>query len=448
MEDTKTRLNQVPRLGSPGALELRARAHDLIPGGAHTYAKGDDQWPELTPTALVRGEGCRVWDADGNEFIEYGPGGRAVTLGHAYPDVVQAAHRQLLAGSNYTRPAAIELEGAEKLLELIRAADMAKFTKDGSTATTAAVKLARAYTGRDMVGVCRDHPFFSYDDWFVGTTAINAGIPESVRNLTVTFHYNDIEGVQSLFEEHRGEIACVILEAEKTEPPRNDFLRRLQEVCAEHGALFILDETITGFRYHLGGAQEVFGLTPDLSTFGKGLANGLALSALVGKREIMELGGLRHSGERVFLLSTTHGAENHALAAALAVIAVYEEKAVIEALNEKGERLRLGVEQVADELGLSDHFELLGRSSNLVYATRDADGKPSQAFRTLFLQEMVARGFLAPSFVITFSHGNREIDLTVEAVAGALGIYAKALEDGVERYLQGQPVKPVYRRFN
>lgn len=426
----------------------RERMHALIPGGAHTYAKGDDQWPELTPTALVRGEGCRVWDADGREFIEYAPGSRAVTLGHAYPEVVEAAYRQMLAGSDFTRPAAIELECAESLLGLIGAADMVKFTKDGSTATTAAVKLARAHTGRDLVAVCGDHPFFSYDDWFIGTTALNAGIPQAVRDLTVSFRYNDIEGVRALFDAHPGQIACVVLEAEKTEPPRDRFLNRLQDLCAERGALFILDEMITGFRYHLGGAQEVFGLTPDLSAFGKGLANGFSVSALVGKREIMELGGLRHPGERVFLLSTTHGAENHSLAAAVATMGVYRDHSVIEALHSNGERLRAGIERAAAELGISDHFRLLGRASNLVYATRDADGKPSQPFRTLFLQEMVDRGFLTPSFVVTFSHGEREIDLTVEAASEALAVYKRALEDGVEHHLRGRPVEPVYRRFN
>jgi glutamate-1-semialdehyde 2,1-aminomutase len=447
--ETETRAAfPVPRLGSPRALELRRRAHELIPGGSHTYAKGDDQWPELTPTALVRGEGCRVWDADGNEFIEYGSGSRAVTLGHAYPEVVEAAQRQMLDGSNYTRPAAIELDCAEQLLDLIGPAEMVKFTKDGSTATSAAVKLARAYTGRDLVALCADHPFFSYDDWFIGTTPIDAGIPDAVRELSLTFPYNDIEAARELFEAHPGQIACVILEAEKTEPPRDRFLQRLQELCAQHGVLFILDEMITGFRYHLGGAQELFGLSPDLSAFGKALANGFALSALVGKREIMELGGIRHSGERVFLLSTTHGAENHALAAAIATMRVYSERPVIEALHESGERLRAGIERIAHELGVADEFRLGGRASNLVYATRDAEGKQSQEFRTLFMQEMVDRGFLTPNFVVCLAHGEHEIDLTIEAVGEALSVYAAALADGVERHLRGPAVKPVYRPFN
>jgi glutamate-1-semialdehyde 2,1-aminomutase len=437
-----------PTLGSPRSLELRERAHELIPGGAHTYAKGDDQYPELAPTFIARGKGCRVWDVDDNEFIEYGMGLRAVTLGHAYEEVVDAAHAQMLLGTNYTRPAAVEVECADALLELVPRADMVKFCKDGSTANTAAVTLARAYTGRDLVALCADHPFFSYNDWFIGTTPMRAGIPQAIQDLTVTFRYNDFESVESLFEANPDRIACVVLEAERTEEPRDGFLHKLQELCRRNGALFVLDEMITGFRWHLGGAQELYDLTPDLSTFGKAMANGFALSALVGKREIMERGGLRDVGERVFLLSTTHGAETHALAAAIATMRVYRERSVVEALRAKGERLRAGLESVAVEHGVDEHFQVIGHPANLVYATRDHEGRPSQEFRTLFLQETIERGLLLPSLVVSFSHGEEEIDRTIEGVGDALAVYAKALEDGIAKHLRGRSVQPVYRKFN
>jgi glutamate-1-semialdehyde 2,1-aminomutase len=427
---------------------LRERAHELIPGGAHTYAKGDDQYPELAPTFIARGKGCRVWDVDDNEFIEYGMGLRAVTLGHAYEEVVDAAHAQMLLGTNYTRPAAVEVECADALLELVPRADMVKFCKDGSTANTAAVTLARAYTGRDLVALCADHPFFSYNDWFIGTTPMRAGIPQAIQDLTVTFRYNDFESVESLFEANPDRIACVVLEAERTEEPRDGFLHKLQELCRRNGALFVLDEMITGFRWHLGGAQELYDLTPDLSTFGKAMANGFALSALVGKREVMERGGLRDVGERVFLLSTTHGAETHALAAAIATMRVYRERSVVEALRAKGERLRAGLESVAVEHGVDEHFQVIGHPANLVYATRDHEGRPSQEFRTLFLQETIERGLLLPSLVVGFSHGEEEIDRTIEGVGDALAVYAKALEDGIAKHLRGRSVQPVYRKFN
>jgi glutamate-1-semialdehyde 2,1-aminomutase len=428
--------------------ELTRRLHAAIPGGAHTYAKGDDQWPETVPALIARGEGCHVWDTDGNKFLEYAPGSRAVTLGHAYPAVVEAAARQLTLGVNFTRPAAIELEAAERLLELIPAANMVKFTKDGSTATSAAVKLARAHTGRDMVAICADHPFFSYDDWYIGTTEVDAGIPPEIPELSVGFRYNDLESLRAVFREHPDRIAGVILEAEKNEPPLDGFLHGIQDLCAAEGSLFILDEMITGFRYDLPGAQTLYGLTPDLSAFGKAMANGFSVSALVGKSEIMELGGLEHAGERVFLLSTTHGGETHALAAALATMDVYGSEPVIETLRARGERLRAGVDEVVASLGLTGYFEVFGQPSNLVFATRDADHRPSQPLRTLFMQEMVRRGILAPSFVVTYSHGEAEIDRTIEVVAESLDIYSKALEGGVDRYLQGRSIKPVYRRFN
>jgi glutamate-1-semialdehyde 2,1-aminomutase len=435
-------------LGSARSLELRERAHALIPGGAHTYAKGDDQFPELAPTVIARGKGCRVWDVDGNEFVEYGMGLRAVTLGHAFDPVVEAASRQMELGSNYTRPALVEIECAEALLGLLDAADMVKFCKDGSAATTAAVTLARASTGRDLVAVCADHPFFSYNDWFIGTTPVNAGIPEAVRALTVSFRYNDLASLEALFRAHPGEIACVVLEAERSEEPRDGFLEGLQETCRRNGALLVLDEMITGFRWHLGGAQAYYGLRPDLSTFGKAMANGFSVSALVGRREVMELGGLRHPHERVFLLSTTHGAETHALAAAIETIRIYREEHVVEGLYARGERLRAGIEAAARQAGVEDRFQVAGKAPNLVYVTRDQEGAPSQAFRTLFLQETIERGFILPSLVVSHSHGEDEIDRTVEAAAEALVVYRAALEDGVERHLRGRPVQPVYRRYN
>lgn len=177
---------------------------------------------------------------------------------------------------------------------------MVKFSKDGSDATNGAVKLARAHTGRDMVAVCANHPFFSVDDWFIGSTPMSAGIPEVVKELTVKFFYNDIASVEKMFATYPGRIACVILEAEKYAPPEDHFLHKLLDISHKNGALFILDEMITGFRWHLGGAQKMYDIVPDLSTFGKALGNGFAISALAGKREFMELGGLHHNKERVF----------------------------------------------------------------------------------------------------------------------------------------------------
>ncbi|GIK47597.1 MAG: glutamate-1-semialdehyde 2,1-aminomutase [Alphaproteobacteria bacterium] len=428
---------------------LRRRAHALIPGGCHTYAKGDDQYPVLSPGHVVRGAGCRVWDADGNEYIEYGMGNRAVTLGHAHPAVIEAVRAQLGEGVSFTRPAAIEVEAAEAFLSLIDNAEMVKFSKDGSDATSGAVKIARAYTGRDLIAICADHPFFSVDDWFIGSTPIHGGIPDAVRRLTVKFRYNDIESVKALLAEHPGRVAGFILEAARVEPPRDDFLAELKRLAHADGALLVLDEMITGFRYHLQGAQRLYGIDPDLSTWGKALANGFSVSALAGKREFMRLGDLTQSDRpRVFLMSTTHGGETHGLAAAMATIDVYRREPVIEHLQRAGARLRAGVSEAAQRRGVQDYVSVIGADCNLLYATRDAALQPSQAFRTLFLQETIKRGVIMPSLVVSYAHTDADIDETIEAIDGALEVYTRALADGVEKYLVGPPSIPVYRTWN
>lgn len=428
--------------------KLRLKAHALIPGGCHTYAKGDDQYPVVAPGFIVRGEGCRVWDVDGNEFIEYGMGLRAVTLGHAYPPIMEAVRKQISLGNNFTRPSSIEVECAEAMVNLIDGAEMVKFAKNGSDVTTAAVRLARAYTGRDLVAICGDQPFLSVDDWFIGKTAMSAGIPEAIKELTVTFSFNDISSLKMLFQKHPDQIACVVLEAETSVEPEENFLQEVRSLCTQHGALLILDEMITGFRWHIKGAQHFYGVVPDLSSFGKALGNGFSIAALTGKKEIMELGGISHPKERVFLLSTTQGAENHALAAAIATINVYREENVIGRLWKTGEKLRGEIRKIIAELNLDGYFQILGRPCNLVYATRDAAKLPSQLFRTLFLQETIKRGLLMPSLVVSFSHGDSEIEQTIQGVGEALVVYRRALDEGVDKYLVGRPVQPVFRRFN
>jgi glutamate-1-semialdehyde 2,1-aminomutase len=427
---------------------LRKKAHAMIPGGCHTYAKGDDQYPQLSPGFIVKGKGCHVWDVDGNEYIEYGMGLRAVTLGHAYEPVNEAAFRQMQLGHNFTRPSPIEIECAEEFLSMIPGAEMVKFGKNGSDVTNAAVKLARAYTGRDLIAICGDHAFFSVDDWFIGTTAMSAGIPKAIQNLTVKFHYNDIESVQALFDQYPNRIACVILEPEKDTPPVDNFLQKLKDLCHKNGVVFILDEMITGFRWHNGGGQAFHDVVPDLSAFGKAMGNGFSIAALAGKRELMKLGGLDHEKERVFLLSLTHGAENSNLAAALEVMRIYKRDPVVDTLWQRGERLAKGISNSINKLKLHGHFELIGRPCCMVYATRDQEKKPSQEFRALFLQELIRRGVLAPSLIVSFSHSESDIDATVEAVDGALGVYKHALTEGSSKFLVGRPVKPVFRKHN
>ena len=442
-------LKHKPQLGKRMSTSLQARAHRLIPGGAHTYAKGDDQFPILAPAFIERGSGCHVWDMDGNEYIEYGMGNRTIGLGHVYPPVIEAVQRELSLGSNFTRPSPIEVACAEQFLKLIDNAEMVKFCKNGSDATTAACRLARAYTGRDIVARCADHPFFSVDDWFMGTTEMSSGIPDAVRQLTIMFRYNDIESARAMFDRHPGKIAALILEPARTEEPQDGYLGELKTLCHANGALLIFDEMITGFRWHNGGAQKLYGVTPDLSCFGKALANGFSVSALAGRREIMRLGGLDHYDRpRVFLLSTTHGGETHALAAAIATMQVYEREPVIEHLYHHGSSLKKQVEEVIRRHGLADLVKVVGRPCCLSYVTLDSRRNPSQVFRTIFLQETIKRGVIAPSLVVSYSHAQADVDRTVEAVDGALAVYRKAIDEGPQKFLFGRPSQVVQRQFN
>jgi glutamate-1-semialdehyde 2,1-aminomutase len=429
------------------AASAARRSHDLIPGGAHTYAKGDDQYPVNAPAFIERGQGCRVWDPDGNEYIEYGMGLRAVTLGHAYPAVVERVRSVLDLGVNFTRPSPMEVEAAEALLDLLRPGQMVKFCKNGSDATSAGTRLARAVTGRDLIASCRSHPFFSTDDWFMATSAMNAGIPKAIQDLTVGFDYGDIADLERVFAEHPGEIACVVMEAAREHEPPQGYLQAVQELCRRHGAVWLLDEMITGFRWHNGGAQAEYGIEPDLSAFGKGMGNGFSVSALVGRADLMRRGGLDTAEERVFLLSTTHGAELVGLAAAIATIETYRQEPVIEHMHRQGRRLADGVHDVVDALGILEFLHTSGRASNLVYRTLDPQHQPSQPYRTLFMQELIDNGVLGPSFVVSHSHSDVDIDRTIAAVEAAATVYARALEDGPEGFLRGRSIKPAIRRY-
>jgi glutamate-1-semialdehyde 2,1-aminomutase len=427
----------------PRSAALNERLHAAVPGGAHTYAKGDDQYPENLAPIISHGRGAHVWDVDGNQYIEYGSGLRAVSLGHAHPRVIEAVRGELDKGSNFVRPAAIEVEAAERFLATVPTAEMVKFTKNGSDATTAAVRLARAHTGRTTIALCRDQPFFSTDDWFIAGTPMSTGIPQQD---VVTFPYGDLHALSSVLEQH--EVACVILEAAtQTEPPTG-YLQGVRDLATRHGAVLVLDEMITGFRWSEHGAQGVYGVTPDLSTFGKALGNGFAISALAGTRELMERGGLRSPHERVFLLSTTHGAETHSLAAAMAVMDTYAEEGITERLHALGDRLAAGVRDAAAGIGVADHVQVRGRASNLVFATLDAEGTPSQPYRTLFLRQLLAGGVIGPSFVVSAALTDDDIDRTVEVVAQACTVYRKALDAGDPTpWTGGRPVKPVFRRY-
>lgn len=448
--------------------EYQKRLHDVIPGGAHTYSRGDDQYPENAPAILEKGKGAYVWDAEGNKFLDYGMGLRSITVGYDHEAISQGAIEEIHKGINLTRATLTELKAAELMISLFPWAQMVKFGKSGSVVTTAAVKLSRAYTGRKHVAMCAEHPFFTYDDWFIGTTPMDKGIPQESKSFSHRFHYNDIASLEKIFNENPGQIACVILEPTTFMNPCPDdhdmldrpkchqhrdkskhFLHQVQALCKKNGAVFILDEMITGFRFDLQGAMKLYDIEPDLATFGKGMANGFPLSALIGKREIMNLGGILEEGaERVFLISTTHGPEMVSLGAFIKTIEVYQKFDVTGHLWAYGKKLITGMNAIAKKLGIEEYFEAGGYSVSPVYFTRDKDKNISLGFRTLFSQEMIKHGVLIPWVALSYSHGEQELKLTLDATEKALQVYKKALEGNLSDYLVGKAIKPVFRKHN
>lgn len=446
------------------------RLHRVIPGGAHTYSRGDDQYPSNAPQILSGGKGTEVWSPDGRRFLDYGMALRAVSIGYAEPEINAAAVRGMELGNSLTRASVIELEAAEHLVSLIDSVDMVKFTKNGSTATSAAVKLARAYTGRDLVARCAQHPFFSFDDWFIGSTPITRGIPGATIEQTKMFGYNDIGSLQALIDRHPGEIACVILEPASTDCPATaeqpvgccgqavcvrhasrpaNYLQQVEALCRQHGIAFILDETITGFRWDMKGAQHTYGVTPDLCTFGKAMANGFSVAAVAGRRELMELGAIDKPGqERLFLLSTTHGAEMSGLSAFLATMDFLEKHKVINQLWQYGADLCAAINTAAARAGIAKHFFAAGPAVSPYYAATTSDGAPWFELRTLFAQEMIKQGVLMPWLAISYRHGEAEMTKTTEALSEALGVCARGVSEGIEKYLIGPAIKPVFRKHN
>ncbi|MBY0544274.1 MAG: glutamate-1-semialdehyde 2,1-aminomutase, partial [Gammaproteobacteria bacterium] len=370
-------------------------------------------------------------------------------LGYAEDEIDAAAIEQIKNGNNLTRPSMIELEAAELLVELIDSVDMVKFTKNGSTAVSAAVKLARAYTGRELVARCAEHPFFSYDDWFIGSTPLTRGIPQETLEKTKMFCYNDIASLEALIAKHPGQFACVVLEPAATEEPKGGYLQKVQELCRANGIVFVLDEMITGFRWHMKGAQHTYGVIPDLCTFGKAMANGFAVACIAGKREIMELGSIEFEGrERVFLLSTTHGAEMCGLGAFVATVKFMQKHKVVEHLWDYGRKLTAMMQRKADEHGVGRNFKVGGIPCSPYYLTLDQSGANSLELRTLFSQEMIRNGVLMPWIALSYRHGEAEFAATERALDATLKTYRKALEEGVNKYLNGPAIKPVFRKHN
>lgn len=439
------------------SFKYKSEVHKYIPGGAHTYSKGDDQFPDYSPAAIAKGKDSYVWDLDGNKYLDCSMGLSSVSLGHAYQEVLDSVRSELEKGVNFQRPSYIELDMAKEFLSLLPQHDMIKFAKNGSTVTTAAVKLARAYTGRNLIAFPEDHPFYSYDDWFIGNTPCKKGVPDELTKLSVTFKSCDISSLKNLFQKYPNQIAAVITEPERLtcsscdcSMSQEQFLKDAIDLTQSNGALFILDEMVTGFKVDFPGAISKYNLSPDMATWGKGIANGFSFCALTGKKNIMEIGGIINFGqEKVFLISTTHGGETHAIRACMKTIEVFKKKNVIKHNHEIGDKIIKYSNEVIQEIGLEDYIKVIPCNWVVGYSFLDKNMSVSNELRTLFMQEMISNGVLFQGiFIPCYSHKDNEIKVFMEAFTKSLEKYKIALNQPIEKHLIGGPTKSVFRKYN
>lgn len=414
------------------------RALRVIPLGAQTFSKSLTQYPRgAAPFFMERAAGARAWDVDGNVYLDFNNALCSITLGHCDADVSAAVHEQLAKGTIFTLSSELEIEVAERIVGLVPCAEKVRFGKNGSDATAGAVRAARAYTGRERVAVCGYH---GWQDWYIGSTARSKGVPAATRELTHGFTYNDLDSLKAALTRHSGEFAAVMLEPMNSTWPAPGFLEGVCKTAREAGAVVIFDETITGFRYALGGAQELFGVTPDIACFGKGLANGYPLAAVAGRANIMA------EFEEIFF-SFTMGGETLSLAAARAALDKSASEDVPAALARSGERLMAGVSDLIDRHGCGELLSLSGHPSWSFLTIRGTPRADDFALKTLFLQEVLARGILTlGTHNMSFAHRDEDVDRLIAVYDEVFPILRGTAEHGgIEAALRCEPLKPLFR---
>lgn len=414
------------------------RALRSIPLGSQTFSKSKTQLPfGVSPYFAQKARGSRIWDIDGNEYIDFINSLCAVTLGYNDPDVNAAVKAQLEEGVIFSLPHTLETLVAEKIKEMVPCAEMVRFGKNGSDATAGSIRVARAYTRRDHVAACGYH---GWQDWYIGATARNAGVPKPTRDLTHLFTYNDPDSLQRIFDAHPGDVAAVIMEPMNVAEPQNDFLQVVQDMTRKNGAVLIFDETITGFRYANGGAQEVFGITPDLATFGKGLANGYPVSAVAGKAEIMRL------MEEIFF-SFTFGGETLSLAASLATMTKLQHEPVIETMRATGENILAGLNKCIQTNEVGHFLSTAGKPVWSFLMIKDTPPYSSWEIKTLFLQEMFKRGFLTiGTHNVSYAHSVSDVERLLVAYGEVFAILKDAVDNHrFEQYMECKPLEPLFK---
>ena len=414
------------------------RAEATIPIGSQTFSKSRTQYPVgISPLFATKAKGPYLWDLDGNKYIDLVSNLAAITLGYRNRKVNSAVRKQMSLGNGFSLPGTLEAVVAEKIKSLVPSAEMVRFGKNGTDATSAAIRLARAYTGRDYVAVCGYH---GWQDWFIGSTSRNKGVPKRTSALTLTFKYNDIKSLEKIFSKHPKGIAAVILEPMTNEFPENKFLEKTKKLCRKYGAVLIFDETITGFRFSKGGAQEVFQVTPDLSTFGKGIANGYPLSVVCGSREIMR------EMENIFF-SGTFGGELLSLAAANVVLGMHQKDEISPRLNKYGEELSQNLQKIIDQADMSGLLEIKGHPTWKFLEWKDGSEFTAPELKTYFMQEMFRRGILILStHNVTLAHNEKIRGVIISKYERVLTLMKKAISEGnLKDKLEVMPLKPLFK---
>jgi glutamate-1-semialdehyde 2,1-aminomutase len=417
---------------------LLERALKVIPLASQTFSKSLTQYPYgVSPYFIVRGEGSRVWDADGNEYLDFVNSLASVTLGYNDPDVTRVVQEQLVKGVIFSLPHPIEMEVAERIVAMVPCADMVRFGKNGSDATSGAIRLARAHTGRERVAICGYH---GWQDWYIGSTARNRGVPEATSRLTHGFIYNDSASLEELFKKYPGEFAAVILEPMNVAHPHKGFLEDVAHLTRQQDALLVFDETITGFRYSNGGAQELFGVTPDLATFGKGLANGYPVSAIAGRRDLMKL------MEEIFF-SFTFGGETLSLAASAATLDKLLRENVCVQLAVRGQILMDGITERIARHRVADFISISGHPSWSFLLLKDVPGADQWVIKTLLLQELFARGILSlGTHNLSYAHSTSDIERLLAVYDEVFPLLrAGALEGRMNELLHCKPLQPLFK---
>jgi glutamate-1-semialdehyde 2,1-aminomutase len=419
--------------------QFLTRAEMVIPLGSQTFSKSRTHYPMgVSPFFIQRASGSRVWDIDGNEYIDFINSLCAVTLGYQDPDVTAAVRSQLdESGVIFSLPHPLEAEVAELICDMVPCAEMVRFGKNGSDATSGAIRLARAYTARDRVAVCGYH---GWQDWYIGSTARNRGVPQAIRDLTHSFPYNDLGTLSTLLETYPNEFAAVILEPMNVAEPAPGYLLCVKELAHRHGALLIFDETITGFRYANGGAQQFFGVTPDLATFGKGIANGYPLSAVAGRRDVMKL------MEEIFF-SFTMGGEALSLAAAKATLGKLQREPVTEHLVAIGRRIVNGLVDQIVLHGLSERFHVSGHPSWSFLNIAEGPGGTPLEVKTLLMQELFQRGILGyGTHNISYAHSCEDAEALLRAYGEVMAVIAESLKrENLRAMLRCEPLQPLFK---